>query len=253
MKNDSATLVVGSGNYFVAPVGTALPDDLLSPTSPWDNIGHTSLEEILAIEAEGGEATSIGTLQNKTLRTVYSPRTETLRVTLQQFDTQSLRLFFGSNMETLSSGMQGVPTEAKPSKKAFLAVFLDGESYFAIWAPHVEIFRADNPSLGDGQTLAGLPLGVKPLAFEQNTWTYAITPLGDTPVEAETAWAGKPGSFEPYNAVPPADLQELGDQALAAQPSEAWDEGEYIVLGDATEAHWDGTAWTAGKAPAPEA
>src|SRR5690606_3027773 len=60
---DSAVLKVGAGNYFTAPVGTALPTDLKSPGSEWVNMGHTSLEDILAFESEGGEATVLGTLQ----------------------------------------------------------------------------------------------------------------------------------------------------------------------------------------------
>jgi hypothetical protein len=70
--NDNATLVIGSGNYLTAPVGTDIPADLLVPTSPWEAVGHTSLEDIFSISSEGGEATVIGSLQNKSLRTKYS-------------------------------------------------------------------------------------------------------------------------------------------------------------------------------------
>lgn len=45
-KNDAATLVVDSGNYFIAPVGTAIPADLKAPEVAWENIGHTSIEDI---------------------------------------------------------------------------------------------------------------------------------------------------------------------------------------------------------------
>jgi hypothetical protein len=36
--------------------------------------------------SDGGDATVIGTLQNKSLRTTYATRTETIAITLQQFD-----------------------------------------------------------------------------------------------------------------------------------------------------------------------
>ncbi|MFI2673902.1 hypothetical protein ACH5AU_30840 [Streptomyces albidoflavus] len=90
--NDAATLVVGSGNYLTAPVGTPMPEDLLVPASPWLSVGHTSLEDVFGITSEGGEATTIGSLQNKSLRTKYSVRTETMTFTLQQFDTVALNL-----------------------------------------------------------------------------------------------------------------------------------------------------------------
>jgi hypothetical protein len=180
--NDNATLVIGNGNYLTAPIGTALPADLLAPTTPWETVGHTSLEDIFGVTSDGGDATTIGTLQNRSLRTKYSARTETLTFTLQQFDTKGLRLFYGSNAPTLPNGLVGVPADPKPTVCAFLAVFVDGENHFGIYAPKAEIYRADDLSLSDTETLAGLPLGVKPMVFGSNAWTYAVTPLGETPL-----------------------------------------------------------------------
>lgn len=180
--NDNATLVIGSGNYLTAPTGTDIPEDLLTPISPWENVGHTSLEDIFGITSEGGEATTIGSLQNKTLRTKYSPRTETMTFTLQQFDVAGLKLYYGSNAPILPDGSVGVPVDPVPTTCAFLVVFVDGENHFAFYAPKAEIYRSDDVSFGDTESLAGLPIGVKPLPHGQNDWTYAVTPLGG-PVE----------------------------------------------------------------------
>jgi hypothetical protein len=189
--NDNATLVIGSGNYLTAPTGTALPPDLLAPASPWDNVGHTSLEDIFSVASEGGEATVIGTLQNKSLRTKYSARTETLALTLQQFDARGLKLYYGANAPTLPNGMIGVPADPQPTVCAFLAVFVDADNIFAFYAPKAEVYRADDLSLDDTESLAGLPLGVKPMILGANDWTYAVTPLGVvTPEPAEPAEAG---------------------------------------------------------------
>ena len=106
--------------------------------------------------------------------------------TLQQFDTKGLRLFYGSNAPTLSNGLVGVPADPQPTVCAFLAVFVDGDNHFGIYAPKAEIYRADDLSLSDTETLAGLPLGVKPMVLGSNSWTYAVTPLGETPA-VETA------------------------------------------------------------------
>jgi hypothetical protein len=251
--NDAATLVVGAGNYFLADVGSALPSDILSPTAPWYNIGHTSLEEFFTPESEGGEATTLGTLQNRTLRTVYSTRTETFKVVLQQFDTDSLKLHYGRNAETVDGGLIGVPESGRPTDKAFLSVFVDGENYFAIYAPKVEVYRSDNMSLGDGQTLAGLPISIKPMKYSANRWTFAVTPLGDMTVEPTSAIAGMPGAFEPANATIPINLAELVALGVAADPVAAWTAGQYIVLGDSSTAYWNGSAWTAGIVPGVDA
>jgi hypothetical protein len=242
--NDNATLVIGSGNYLTAPVGTDLPDDLLVPTSPWSAVGHTSLEDILSISSEGGEATTIGTLQNKSLRTKYSARTETIALTLQQFDIAGLKLYYGSNAPVLANGTVGVPSEPTPTVAAFLAVFVDGENYFAIYAPKAEIYRADDISFGDTESLAGLPIGVKPMAFGSNTYTYAITPLGAS--VATGATAGTPGSFTPDGSVVPANLAALA--SVIATPTSAWTTGQNVILGDASTAHWDGDSWVSGSA-----
>lgn len=183
--DETATLVVGSGNYFTNDVGTALPADLLDPNGgivdpapKWENVGHTSLEDIFSVTSEGGEATVIGTLQNSSLRTKYSARTETIAITLQQFDKASLKLFYGSNAVENADGTIGVPENPTPTTKAFLAIFVDGENHFAFYAPKAEIYRADDLSISDTESLAGLPIGVKPLKNGTNTWTYAVTPLG---------------------------------------------------------------------------
>lgn len=176
--NDDATLVIGAGNYFTAPVDTAIPADLSAPGVAWTNVGHTSLEDIFGISSEGGEATVIGTLQKKALRTRYSQRTETMTFILQQFDAAGLKLYYGSNATTGAGGEIQVPAEPVPTTVAFLVVFTDGDNEFAFYAPKAEIYRSDDLSLADTESLAGLPLGVKPLVSGSNTWTYAVTPLG---------------------------------------------------------------------------
>jgi hypothetical protein len=207
-------------------------------------VGHTSLEDILSIASEGGEATTIGTLQNKSLRTKYSARTETMTFTLQQFDIPGLKLYYGSNAPVLPNGTVGVPTEPTPTTAAFLAVFVDGENHFAFYAPKAEIYRADDVSFGDTESLAGLPIGVKPMAFGSNTYTYAITPLGGS--VATGATAGTPGSFTPTDSVAPANLAAMA--SVIATPSSAWTAGQNVILGDASTAHWDGDSWESGAA-----
>lgn len=175
--NDAATLVIGAGNYFTAPVGEALPLDLTAVGTPWENVGHTSLEDIFGLSSEGGEETTLGTLQNKTLRTKYSARTEKFTFTLQQFDEAGLKLYYGSNMVVNGDGTLGVPADPTPTVAAFLCVFVDGTNEFGFYAPKAELFRADDMSLSDTESLAGLPIGVKPLVHGGNAFTYAVTPL----------------------------------------------------------------------------
>lgn len=248
-RNDNATLVVGSANFYVAPTGTAMPGALnVAPAAPWENVGHTSLEDIFSISSEGGDATTLGTLQNKALRTTYSPRTESFAVTVQQFDRASLRLYYGANAPMLENGTLGIPSNPVPTEKAFLVIFVDGANYFALYAPKTEIFRADDMAISDAESLVGLPLSVKPLIYSSNTWAYAITPLGG--IAATSATAGTPGSFAPEGADLPLDLTALQAAITSTNvsPNSAWTTGQYVVLDDGSKAYWNGTAWAAGIA-----
>jgi hypothetical protein len=175
--NDDATLVVGTGSFYTAAVDTAFPADPTSPGVSWTDVGHTSLEDIFGITSEGGEQTVLGTLQNKSLRTTYSTRTEQFTFILQQWDAEALALYFGSNA-VANGDLLEVPTDPDPTQAAFLAVFEDGDNTFAFYAPKAELFRNDDMSLSDTETLAGLPIGVTPLVSGSNAYAYAVTPLG---------------------------------------------------------------------------
>lgn len=64
------------------------------------------------------------------------------------------------------------------------------------------------------------------------------------------ATAGIPGTYTPADSYPPDNFGELTTtHTLTASPSTAWTTGQYIELADGTFAHWNGTAWVAGKKP----
>jgi len=176
--NDNATLVINTGNFFTSEVGTAIPTDLLTIPIAWENIGHTSLEDIFSQESEGGDTTILQTLQNKALRTKRTAKTDSFNVTVQQFDKPTLKLYHGSNAIELSDGTLGVPTDPQPTVKAFLAVFYDGENVFALYAPKAEILGTEPMSFADTESLAGLTLKITPVVNGTNKHAYAVTPLG---------------------------------------------------------------------------
>ena len=177
---DEATLIVGSGNYFTGAVSAALPSDLRAPGAAWTNIGHTSIEDILASETEGGEVTMKGTLQNPSLRTTRTIITEKFTVNLQQFDRAALKLFYGSNAKMDATGkMLQIPRVPVPTECAFMGVFLDGSEEFAIYIPRCEILRGDNMELANTEDFATLPLAITPLGVSGQDWNVAVTPMGE--------------------------------------------------------------------------
>jgi hypothetical protein len=70
-------------------------------------------------------------------------------------------------------------------------------------------------------------------------------------IKATGATAGTPGAWSPAPAYGPATFTLLtgAAPAITASPNTAWTTGQYVVLEDGTFAHWNGTAWTAGKKP----
>ncbi|MFC8682483.1 Ig-like domain-containing protein [Microbacterium ureisolvens] len=62
--------------------------------------------------------------------------------------------------------------------------------------------------------------------------------------------AGSPGSFTPDFARLPGSLNELRSLGALGQTA-AWTEGQYVSLGDGSQAYWDATTWQSGRAPAP--
>lgn len=75
------------------------------------------------------------------------------------------------------------------------------------------------------------------------------TDVGPSGGDPQGVIPGAPGAFYPLGADVPADLSAL--QALGALgETDAWTEGQYVVLDDASNAYWDGDSWEAGTAPA---
>lgn len=177
-RNDKATLVVSTGRFYTGPVGTTAPSDPKKVGVDWNDVGHTSLEDVLSFSSEGGDATTLGTLQAPQHRTKYSARTEAFAMTLQQFDEDSLKLFYGSNAKLGSSGKIQIPTNPTPTECAFYAVLEDGENTFEIYAPRCEVFRGDDFQISDTESLASLPITCKPLVHNSNDWLYEVSPLG---------------------------------------------------------------------------
>lgn len=63
------------------------------------------------------------------------------------------------------------------------------------------------------------------------------------------ATAGVPGTVDPVGCALPADLAELISYGAMGETT-VWTVGQYIVLGDGSSAHWGGSEWTVGAAPA---
>lgn len=72
--------------------------------------------------------------------------------------------------------------------------------------------------------------------------------LASGPV-ATGATAGIPATLTPVDSYPPETLALLQAGSVIASPLTAWTTGQYLVLGDDSEAYWDSNSWEPGRAP----
>jgi hypothetical protein len=94
-------------------------------------------------------------------------------------------------------------------------------------------------------------MSVFPDAYEES-YPPSLWAAPPPPPEPPTgATAGTPGTWTPAGSAVPADLAAAN--ALGLTLGAAWPAGSYVVLGDASQAHWDGLAFAAGAAPVVEA
>jgi hypothetical protein len=102
-----------------------------------------------------------------------------------------------------------------------------------------------------GQTLtASVTLNIQGYPDIKDATGASIRPEGGA-VAITGVTEGTPATLQPTGAVAPANLAALkahpviGDAGTSA-PTAAWTGGTYILLGDSSQAHWDGSAWLVG-------
>jgi hypothetical protein len=158
-------------------------------------MGHTSVEDILASASEGGESTTLRSLQAKSLRTVISPRTESFTMNLLQFDVASLKLYYGQNCSIVDGNVQ-VPENPQPTERAWLVVFLDGHTVFGLHASKASFFRADDFAITDTENLAQLSLRISPLAYNGAVSAFTFITPKALKVQATAAAVLNAGAVE---------------------------------------------------------
>jgi hypothetical protein len=164
--NDAATLKVGTAHFYTAPVGTARPTtvvDLKAPPVAWKEMGNTSLDNIIALTSEGGTVTTLGSLQNKSLRQTVEARVESFGINLLEWSAPSLSLYYGANSVIAADGAIEIPSEPVPTEAAFLVVMHDGDSVAGFYAEKSSLFRSDDIAIADSNSLAQLPIKVTAL------------------------------------------------------------------------------------------
>lgn len=175
--NDAAVYIPGTGRVYVAPGETVRPVDLTAPTTPWEELGHTSREDGMTITRDGGDSEVIGTWQNPSLRERRDPTTFAITMFLQQIDNNALAMYFGGGDESVE-GEFGVNVVGGTTERALYVRIIDGANEVGLYVPKVSIAAEDDVEV-DVEGFLSLPIRCTVLGVTgENLMTFLADHLG---------------------------------------------------------------------------
>jgi hypothetical protein len=248
-------VVAGFQRLLVAPVGTAAPDGIEDEyPAAWYDLGYTTEDGITF--SFGLDTDTLMTSQSlDPVRMLTTARPKTVAGSLRQFNRETVTLALGGGSWS-GDADDGFVFEPAPSsfidERMVSVEFEDGAKKARFFGRRTMVSEAVEFTLVNTAGLV-FPLTFTVLAAEPTTywWQANAEMLGEGGAgrPATGATAGQPGAFTPAGSTVPANLAAMG--GIVASPATAWDEDDYVVLGNASQAHWTGSTWAAGAAPAP--
>lgn len=114
--------------------------------SGWEQLGHTSRDDLPEFGFDGGDAETRGTWQNDALKEVITEAlVDFVTFNLHQFDETGLSLYYGQdNSGSAAAGefrVDSAPTAA--TERSLLMVIVDGDATIAFYARKASIRRGD--------------------------------------------------------------------------------------------------------------
>jgi hypothetical protein len=163
--NDNAVYTASRGYIFTAPINTAAPTPAeISAFDPavgfvgWENIGHTSDDELPEFGFDGGDTETRGSWQNKALKEVVTEAiADYVTFNAHQFDEATLSLYYGVTDPGSTPGVFEVNETGKTTEKALLIVIVDGLVHVGFYSGRTSVRRNDAVSM-DTDSFAYLPL-----------------------------------------------------------------------------------------------
>lgn len=147
--NNDGLITATHGTIFIADAASgevAMPTDLSKLTllaqsieNKWFNIGHTSKDNKLSIETDGGESESKSTWLVSNAKTTYSAVTLKVKGKSVQGDKNTLKFVYNGWDNTVGKGVN-VSTDKTAQKVSMIILAQDEGSNlkFGIYAPNVD-------------------------------------------------------------------------------------------------------------------
>lgn len=158
--NTDALIVPGHGTIFHAPPNTPVPPNPLTaftlmgtPPTTWDTFGHTSKQNVVSFNREGGESTTLDTYLVDGVRTVQTGSTTwTLVLNALQMEVDTLDLAFNGDWDDTGSRYL-IPANASPVKRALFVLLSDNSGSAGFYIPNSEIGASGAPTIDPAQFL----------------------------------------------------------------------------------------------------
>lgn len=169
--NSNALIIPGKGTVFRSAPNAVLPPNPLSAftltgSAPvgFSNLGHTSKQNLISFNKEGGEATTIDTFLADAVEVVYSSMKWGLNIGALQIDHDNLDLAFNGDYDTGGYLIPGSPT---PVGAGLFLLFQGRVSKLGFWIPNTTVTLGDAPSV-DTENFFELPLSASILGAANN-------------------------------------------------------------------------------------
>ncbi|KFI57518.1 hypothetical protein [Bifidobacterium cuniculi] len=190
MAIKDSTVFPDYGAVFYAPVGTALPTGgikaftIMAETvaaggdggAQWTNLGHTSQENGVTINLDGGETESSGSWQVHNLRTKStSAASLTVEITSLQMNKDTFKLIYGSKSST-GAGV-GANLDMTPNKMAIVIIAQDTpdddeKNKFGLQIRSTSIKPNGGPTFGDNFVEQGMTATAESVQGEDDFTFY---------------------------------------------------------------------------------
>lgn len=171
--NSAAVIVPGEGHFYIAATSATKPTGTGVPASPWVEVGHTSYEDPMTVEREGGEVTVLPSWQSSAVRTRYSPVTYSVAFSLLEHDDLALKLYYGGGAVNATTDEFEVPKIAVAQQHSLFIRIVDGANVWARYFGTVDILGSDSEE-ADPENMMGLPVSATILDDADLSYLFSI-------------------------------------------------------------------------------
>jgi hypothetical protein len=160
VSNEVDVAVTGAVAY--AETTEAAPTDADTALGAgWSDVGYLSADGV--VEARERSTNNIVAWQNSdVIRVVTTEASITVQFTMVQTNVETLELFYGAELDTVSGSIDIVPRQSG-GRRSVVVDYVDGDKFVRLYLPEAEVTAVEGPTLqaggevGYGVTLTGYP------------------------------------------------------------------------------------------------